>query len=111
MNAKLASGGFNLDTENPGFLIRTTHAEKYKEVYKRAYGKIEFHRGRLTISFLDPDSREVIWEGVAKAYLSEESKPSDIKAGISKGVENLLRDFPPVIREQQKTLLRARYPV
>jgi hypothetical protein len=95
MNAQLASKGFKLTPENPDFLIRTYPSKQYREVYLMNNREIEFHKGILVMDFVDAKSSVVIWEGVAYAFLSEETNPEELKKSIYLGVEKLMRGFPP----------------
>jgi PBP1b-binding outer membrane lipoprotein LpoB len=99
MNSHLASKGFKLDTENPDFLIRTHHTKDHREIYSTSSGKVEFHEGMISMEFVDAKSGEAIWEGAAKTYLSEESKPNEVKKDIYEVVENLIKGFPPEVQK------------
>ena len=99
MNAQLASKGFELNSTNPDFLILTHPSKTYREVYLTAYGEVDFPKTSIGVEFLDADSRETIWEGVTKAFVSVQTDDSatQMKA-ISKGIEKLLMGFPPVAK-------------
>jgi hypothetical protein len=100
MNSQLASKGYKLDTENPDFLIRTHHTKEHKEKIKTIHsGEVEFHKGMITMEFIDAKSGKVIYEGVAGTYLSEESKPNEVKKDIDEVVENLIKDFPSAVQK------------
>ena len=97
MNAQLASKGFKQVQDSPDFFIHTFPSEKYTDVYLTTHGEVEFFRGRISLQFLDAKTGVMIWEGVAKAYLSEETNPTEVKKAINKGVETLMKGFPPTM--------------
>ncbi len=100
MNSQLTSKGFKLETENPDFLIRTHHTKEHTEKTKTISSvEVEFHKGMIAMEFLDAKSGKVIYGGVAETYLSEESKPNEVKKDIDEVVENLIKGFPPAVQK------------
>ena len=95
MDTQLSSKDFKLSSIDPDFLIRTSPSKKFSEVYLTMYGEVEFHTGKIVVEILDAKTNKIIWEGIARAYVSEEDKPDEVKRGISKGVEKLMPGFPP----------------
>ncbi|MBW2573001.1 MAG: DUF4136 domain-containing protein [Deltaproteobacteria bacterium] len=98
MDSQLASKGFKLDTENPDFLIRTHQAKKFREIFITLYGEKEFQGGKIAMDFVNAESNELIWEGVAEAYLSDVSNPTKVKKSVYQVVEDLLKGFPPAVK-------------
>jgi hypothetical protein len=95
MDTQLSSKGFKLSSIDPDFLIRTSPSKRFSEVYLTMYGEVEFHSGKIVVEILDAKTNKIIWEGIARAYVSEEDKPDEVKRGISIGVEKLMTGFPP----------------
>lgn len=100
MNSQLSSKGYKLNTDNPDFLIRTHHTKEHTDKTKTiSYGEVEFHKGMIAMECIDATSGEVIYEGAAETYLSEESKPDEVKKDIEEVAENLMNDFPPAVQK------------
>lgn len=95
MDTQLSLKGFKLSSKDPDFLIRTSPTKRFSEVYLTMSGKIEFHRGKIVVEIIDAKTNKLIWEGTARAYVSQDDKPDEVKRGISKGVEKLMAGFPP----------------
>jgi Domain of unknown function (DUF4136) len=100
MDSQLALKGFNLDTKNPDFLIRTHHTKEDKKTIKTlSTVEIKFHEGKITMEFIDAKSGEVIMESEVETYLSDESKPNEVKKDIYEVVESLIKGFPPAAQK------------
>lgn len=100
MNSQLASKGYSMDTANPDFLIDTHHTKEQRVKTKTfSYGTVELDEGEVAMEFIDAKSGEVILESVAETYLSEESKPNEVKKDIYEVVESLIKDFPPAVQK------------
>ena len=95
MENMLAIKGFNLNPEAPNFLIKTFNIKHYVEKYTTKYDIIEFRRAMLRINFLNPSSKEVIFESAAYAYVDENATQESKNAVIDKAVKALLSEFPP----------------
>jgi hypothetical protein len=87
--------GFNLNPDAPDFLIKTFNAYNYVEKYISVYGNVEFPKSMLRINFLNPLSKEVIYESAAFAIIDEKATQETKNAAIDKTVEALLIEFPP----------------
>ena len=55
----------------------------------------DYEEGQLTLDIIDPNSRQLIWRGVAKRRLPETSTPEKRTAFIQEAVQETLKDFPP----------------
>jgi hypothetical protein len=95
MENMLAKKGFNLNPDAPDFLIKTFNAYNYVEKYISVYGNVEFPKSMLRINFLNPLSKEVIYESAAFAIIDEKATQETKNAAIDKTVEALLIEFPP----------------
>ncbi len=54
---------------------------------------MNYTEGTLTIDVVDPDSKELIWRGMAKGTLSAKSQKNEKK--FRRAVQKLLRQLPP----------------
>ena len=95
MDNMLATKGFNLNPEAPNFLIKTHNVKSYVEKYTSVHGNVEFPKAMLRINFLNPSSKEVIFESAASAYVDENATQKSENAVIDKAVKALLSEFPP----------------
>ena len=55
----------------------------------------EVERGSLVLDFLDPQSRELLWRGIAQARVDRGSTPAERSQRIREAVRLMLQDFPP----------------
>jgi hypothetical protein len=95
MENMLATKGFNLNPGAPDFLIITYPVNTYVEKYTNYNGNVEFPKAMLRINFLNPSSKEVIYESAATAYVDENATQESKNATIDKAVKGLLSEFPP----------------
>ena len=95
MDNMLATKGFKLNPKAPDFLISTHVAKTYIEKYKTAYGNYDFPKGMIRINFLNPSSKDVIYESAASAYVDDNANQKSKNAIIDQAVEALLNEFPP----------------
>lgn len=95
MDTHLSAKGFKLSSDNPDFLIRTQPSKRFTEMYMTTHGQVEFYSSKIVVEILDGKTNKLIWEGTARAYLSQDDTVDEIKRGISKGVEKLMTGFPP----------------
>jgi hypothetical protein len=95
MDNMLATKGFNLNPGAPDFLIITYPVNTYVEKYTNYNGNVEFPKAMLRINFLNPSSKEVIYESAATAYVDENATQESKNATIDKAVKALLSEFPP----------------
>ena len=95
MDNMLAAKGFNLNPEAPNFLIKTHNVKNYVEKYMHYSGNVVFPKAMLRINFLNPSSKEVIFESAASAYVDENATQESENAVIDKAVKALLSEFPP----------------
>ena len=95
MDNMLATKGFKLNPKAPDFLISTHVAKTYIEKYKTAYGNYDFPKGMIRINFLNPSSKDVIYESAASAYVDDNANQKSKNAIIDQAVEALLSEFPP----------------
>ena len=99
MDTQLAAKGLKSVEDSPDFIIRTYPTKDHKESYKTfSSGTIDFHEGMIHMEFVDAKSGDLIWEGAAQAYLSEESKPDEVKKDVYEIVADLLKDYPPKVK-------------
>lgn len=95
MDNMLATKGFNLNPGAPDFLIKTHNVKNYVEKYTHFSGNVVFPKAMLRINFLNPSSKEVIFESAATAYVDENATQESENAVIDKAVKALLSEFPP----------------
>ena len=54
-----------------------------------------FEQGSLILEFVDADTGEPVWRGVASARLSEDTKAERIAVRLDEAVDRILARFPP----------------
>jgi len=95
MDDMLAAKGFNLNPDDPDFLISTQRAESHKEQYETLSGTVEFSKSMLRVELLNPSSKKVIFAGEEDAYFEEDETQDSKNVTIDRAVEALLSEFPP----------------
>ena len=55
----------------------------------------EYEEGTLILDFVDAQSKELSWKGVAKAEILHYTNPEKRKKRINEAVQKILKNFPP----------------
>lgn len=102
--------GFRLAAEDPDFLIAMSIGGEHPWAvagdaagWNRSSGTPAVLRARpnghqegtLKLSFIDPKTNEIFWQGEVSGLLRERPAPETVEAWITQAVGRLLRDFPP----------------
>jgi len=53
------------------------------------------HSGQLTLLIYDAASKKLVWRGVVSNAIDAEAKPDKKQSRMSKGIEKLLKNYPP----------------
>jgi hypothetical protein len=53
------------------------------------------HTGQLVLDMYDAEKKQLIWRGVVEDAIDANAKPDKKQKHMDKGVEKLLKDFPP----------------
>jgi len=56
--------------------------------------------GTLGLDMYDPETKQLIWRGVATKTLDTGAKPGKRQRNMTKGVEKLLKNFPPPMKKK-----------
>jgi len=67
-------------------------------LYGLGYGRsrvIQYEEGTLILDFIDPELREVIWQGSAKSYVDDSMVTEKREQLIFNAVQKILKNFPP----------------
>ncbi len=92
----------------PDFLV-DTHVALSRELdvhtFHRGYGRSswgssetlvrEVEQGSLVLDFLHPESRKLLWRGIAQARVDRRGTPAERSQRIREAVRLMLQDFPP----------------
>jgi Domain of unknown function (DUF4136) len=54
--------------------------------------------GMLAVDFYDPNSQQLLWRGTAAETLNPSGNPQKDQQKLNKGVEKLLKNFPPPVK-------------
>ena len=109
---ELSEKGFQkMDDEEPDFSVvyhvrldKRIDTSPYNYTYGPYYEPIVqtrvYQRGTIIIDFIDADSKQLAWRGVAEGVLSEKeedwSEMTDMNIFIGNVVKEILSEFPPV---------------
>ncbi len=112
---QLESKGFKAMTDNPDFLIAMHLTKKKKKLvvsdynynysgYSRTQGtywrtgitrEFEYEEGTFVLDFVDTQSKELIWRGVARGEIRDDLSPEKRIKRINEGAQKILSNFPP----------------
>ncbi len=115
VNTQLETKGCTVTADNPDFLISMHIAKEEKmdvKAWNYAYsgramvrggsyvGNTEivvyqYEEGTLILDFVDPQSREVIWRGIAQGEVRNYSSPVKRYERIDGAIQKVLSNFPP----------------
>ena len=104
-NAKLGEKGFQMDQDNPDFLI-AMHTGSEKKVTHTAWGysgrwrsarrtKFQYQEGTLVLDFIDGQSKQLVWRGQAKGFVDKNQNPKKDEKLVNEAVTKILKHFPP----------------
>ena len=112
VNTELETKGFSLSSANPDFFVVTYVGKQQRTQvdyaprpalgwgwgwgpYWGAPSVWQYEQGKLTLDFVDPQSKHLIWRGSAKADLSSATTPEKRMKIIDDAVQKILQHFPP----------------
>jgi hypothetical protein len=55
----------------------------------------QYEEGSLILDFVDPQTKQLIWRGSAKAEVDDVKTPEKREALIDEAVQKILKNFPP----------------
>lgn len=55
--------------------------------------------GQLDLSMYDPQTKQLVWRGVASKTLDPKAKPEKKEKNINKAVQKLLKNYPPKVKD------------
>ena len=115
VNTEMQAKGLRLTSGIPDFLI-AEHLGKKDKVSVRDWGynygpyagywggyrgpmggvsTFQYEEGSLILDFVDPQTKELIWRGSAKAEVDDVRTPEKREALINEAVQKILKNFPP----------------
>lgn len=57
------------------------------------------HVGELVLNIYDPAEKKLVWMGDATKTLDEKAKPEKRQKNLQKGIEKLLKNYPPPVKK------------
>jgi len=114
VNTEMQAKGLRLTSGIPDFLI-AEHLGKKDKVSVRDWGydygpnagywggywgpggvsTFQYEEGSLILDFVDPQTKQLIWRGSAKAEVDDVRTPEKREALINEAVQKILKNFPP----------------
>jgi len=102
VNTQLKEKGLTLTSDNPDFLIEMLVSTRKKvdpNVLSRGHRDLRrvyyYEEGTLILDFVDAQSNELVWRGVARGILEDKPTPEKQEEKINTAVEKMLKDYPP----------------
>jgi hypothetical protein len=110
VNKDLKFKGFRLGTGKPDFVIAMSIGTQLRSTVvgdnsgwdrfsggtsPRSARLVNYEQGTLKLDFIDSKTKKIIWQGEARAVLSERPSPQKVEVRINEAVGKMLRDFPP----------------
>jgi hypothetical protein len=56
------------------------------------------HVGEVALDMYDPVAKQIVWRGAATKTLDPKAKPEKRQKNIAKGVQKLLKNYPPPVK-------------
>lgn len=111
VNTELGAKGLALNPNNPDFLI-AMHIMKRRKLDIRNWGYgyghhwgryggghridvYQYEEGTLILDFVEVESLELIWRGVARGRIESVATPEKRRLRINRTVRETLKNFPP----------------
>jgi hypothetical protein len=57
------------------------------------------HIGQIALDMYDAPEKKLVWRGEASKTLDENAKPEKRQKNLKKGVEKLLKNYPPPVKK------------
>ena len=105
-NKNLLNKGYRQSSSSPDFIIVTIFETRQRSAeapdpYATAFSPYTtpppryYQEGNVVLDFVDPEDKQLIWRGSARADLSEIKTPEQIEKTINAAVDKILKKFPP----------------
>lgn len=102
----LLNKGYSQSSTSPDFFIVTIFETRQRSAetpdpYAAAFSPYTapparyYQEGNFVLDFVDPDDKQLIWRGSARADLSEIKTQEQIEKTVNAAVEKILEKFPP----------------
>ncbi len=94
---KMADEGLTKSSD-PDMLVNVLLAgEKFSPVTEAAnsFYYHGFTQGTLVLSFIDEESRKIIWQGTGTKSIVKDLPESKVEANINNAIKQILKDYPP----------------
>lgn len=110
VRTQLEFKGYTMIPDNPDFLIamHLTKERKKLVIVDRGYSygsgsywgtgfsrEFEYEEGTFVLDFVDTQSKELIWRGVAKGEIRDDLSPEKRIKRINEVAQEILSNFPP----------------
>ena len=94
---KMADEGLSKSSD-PDMLVNVLLAGEKFEAVTEAANSFYYHgftQGTLVISFIDEESRKIIWQGSGSKSIMKDATDSKVEANINYAIKQILKDYPP----------------
>ncbi len=110
VRTQLETKGCKVTTDNPDFLIAMHLTKELKKlvIVDRGYSygsgrywgtgfsrEFEYEEGTFVLDFVDTQSKELIWRGVAQGEIRDDLSPEKRIMRINEVAQKILSNFPP----------------
>jgi hypothetical protein len=120
VDTRLQAKGYGLAADNPDVLI-AMHFGKQQKVQVTDWGYTysphgryrggywgprridvyQYEEGTLILDFVDSQSKELIWRGMATGEIDRYATPEKLDKKISEAVAKILKNFPPTEKDTE----------
>jgi hypothetical protein len=98
VDRRLKAQGYQIVEKTPDFRViyYLSVREKLRDWGTHYDGRLrEIQKGTLILDFVDPESMEIVWRGVAQKTVDPKATPEQTEKNINEAVSKLLDGFPP----------------
>jgi len=97
VNRQLAARGLKQDAADPDFLVvyYISVKDKLRSSGSRYHSVHVYQEGTLILDFVERDTMDIIWRGIAKRTVESNPTPDKMERNINNAVEKLFTKFPP----------------
>jgi hypothetical protein len=95
---ELKTKGYNMETENPDFLITAFTSKKQLREPSFRGSVIEWYdyeEGTLILDIIGTERSELVWRGTAKRVINPYDSEEERRKNVKKFIKKLLQKFPP----------------
>jgi hypothetical protein len=101
IDQELQAKGYHLGVGKVDFLVASRTSKKFA-VARPTWDLEQYEEGALEVFMIQPDTRELMWRGIARAALDMSLTPTERRDRLQKGIKLMLKSFPDQGKEPKR---------